>query len=39
MLTRMDGNAYAIIGHVRRVLREAGVSDEEISEFTAAATI
>jgi hypothetical protein len=33
-----DGNAYTVLGHVRRALREAGVSDEEISQFMAEAT-
>ncbi|HEX6758529.1 MAG TPA: hypothetical protein VF086_08980 [Propionibacteriaceae bacterium] len=38
VLTGTDGNAYAIIGRVRRALHEAGVSDVEVEEFTAEAT-
>ena len=34
-LTGHDGNAFFVIGRVRQALREAGVSEEEISEFTA----
>jgi hypothetical protein len=37
-LSGEDGNAFAIIGRVRAALREAGVSSDEIAEFTAAAT-
>jgi hypothetical protein len=33
-----DGNIYAVLGRVRRALREARVSDEEVSRFTAKAT-
>ena len=29
-----DGNAYAILARVRRALREHGVPDEEIRQFT-----
>jgi hypothetical protein len=38
MLTGTDGNAYAIIGRVRRALQAADVSDAEVEEFTADAT-
>jgi hypothetical protein len=37
-LAGRDGNAYAIIGHVQRALRDAGVSGEEVSQFHAEAT-
>lgn len=37
-LTGNDGNAFAILGSVRRALRNAGVSDEEIAEYTAQST-
>jgi hypothetical protein len=37
-LTGEDGNAFAIMGAVRRALRRAGVSDEEIAEYTAQST-
>lgn len=33
-----EGNAYAVLGRVRRALREARVSDEEASRFTAETT-
>lgn len=33
-----DGNAFAILGTVRRALRRAGVSQEEIKEFSDEAT-
>jgi len=33
-----QGNAYAIIGRVRRALREAGVSDEEVKQLSDEAT-
>ena len=29
-----DGNVFAIIGRVRRALRNGGVSDQEIDQFT-----
>jgi hypothetical protein len=32
-LVGRDGNAFAIIGRVRRALREAGVPEEEIRRF------
>lgn len=34
-LTGHDGNAYAIMGAVSSALRRAGVSGEEIKEYTA----
>lgn len=37
-LTGEDGNAFAIMGAVRRALRRHGVSAEEISEYTAEST-
>lgn len=33
-----DGNAFSILGNVRRALKEAGASPDTISEFTAKAT-
>ncbi len=33
-----DGNAYSILGRVRRALREAGASTEYIERYTAQAT-
>ena len=33
-LSDEDGNAFAIIGHTRRSLREAGVTQDEICAFT-----
>lgn len=33
-----DGNAFAIMGAVRKALRRAGVSVEEIDEYTKAST-
>jgi hypothetical protein len=33
-LTGQDGNAYAILGRVRRALTRADVPEEEIDEFT-----
>jgi len=33
-----DGNAFFIIGRVSRALRRAGVSDDDINEFTEEAT-
>ena len=33
-----DGNAFAILGRVRRALREAGVGKAEVDAFTAEAT-
>ena len=33
-LSGEDGNAFFIIGRVRKALRRAGVSDEEIELFT-----
>jgi hypothetical protein len=37
-LTGTDGNAFAVLGRVRRALLETGVSDEEVKEFTDGAT-
>lgn len=37
-LTGEDGNAFMIIGLVQRALRDAGVSEEEVSRFCAEAT-
>ena len=36
-LTGEDGNAFAVLGHVRRALQSAGVQDE-VSEFMEEAT-
>jgi hypothetical protein len=33
-LSESDGNAFAVIGAVRRALRKAGVPDEKIKEFS-----
>jgi len=33
-LSGEDGNAFFIIGRVRRALRKAGVPDEEVEQFT-----
>jgi hypothetical protein len=37
-LTGTDGNAYAVLGRVRRALRDAGVSESEVEKFTSEAT-
>lgn len=37
-LTGNDGNAFAIMGAVRKALRRANVSSEEIAEYTAQST-
>lgn len=37
-LTGQDGNAFAIMGAVRKALRRAGISKEEQDAFTAEAT-
>ncbi len=37
-LTGTDGNAFSIIGAVRRALREAGVERDEIDTFRKEAT-
>jgi hypothetical protein len=37
-LTGSDGNAFAILGKVRRALRDAGVATEEIERYTNEAT-
>lgn len=36
--TGEDGNAFILIGRVRRALRKAGASQEEITEFSNQAT-
>ena len=33
-----DGNAFSIMGAVRKALRRAGVSSDEIAEYTAQST-
>lgn len=33
-LTHQDGNAFFIIGRVRKALKDGGVSNEEIDAFT-----
>jgi len=33
-----DGNAFAVLGHVQRALREAGWTQENIEAFRAEAT-
>ena len=37
-LTGADGNAYAIMGAVSQALRRAGVSAEQIQEYTMEST-
>lgn len=37
-LVGSDGNAFAILGKVRKALRRAGVSNEKIEQFTEEAT-
>ena len=37
-LTGEDGNAFAIIGKVRRAIKEAGATPEQLEEFTTQAT-
>ena len=37
-LSGEDGNAFAILGLVRRELRRAGVSEDDCAAFTAEAT-
>jgi len=37
-LVGRDGNAFAILGRVRKALRDAGVPDDEIRRFTEEAT-
>ena len=36
-LSDSDGNAFAILGRVRKALRQANVSDAEIETFTSEA--
>jgi uncharacterized protein len=38
-LVGTDGNAFAILGTVRKALKKAGVSQEQIDEFTTDATM
>jgi len=33
-----DGNAFVVLGQVRRALKNAGISEEEIKKFTDQAT-
>ena len=33
-LSDNDGNAFAILGRVRKAMRRAGISDDEITEFS-----
>lgn len=33
-LSEMDGNAFSIIGATRKALRRAGVSEDEIQQFS-----
>jgi len=37
-LTGGDGNAFAVLGKVRKALKRAGVDRAQIDEFTAEAT-
>ena len=37
-LTGVDGNAFVVMGAVRKALKRAGVSGDEIESFTAEAT-
>lgn len=37
-LSERDGNAFAILGRVRRALENHGISQEEIKQFTDEAT-
>jgi hypothetical protein len=37
-LTGTDGNAFAVLGTVRRALRRAGLPTQEIDQFIAEAT-
>ena len=37
-LTGMDGNAFVLLGKMRCVLKKAGYSQEEITQFTDEAT-
>jgi hypothetical protein len=32
-LSQVDGNAYAIMGAAQRILKQAGATPEEISEY------
>jgi hypothetical protein len=37
-LTKIDGNAFALIGTARKTLRKAGYSDEQLEQFKKEAT-
>ena len=37
-LTGEDGNAFAVMGAVRKALRRAGVSADEVAEYTKEST-
>jgi len=37
-LVRVDGNAFSILGQVRKAMRQAGVPAEQIKEFMTEAT-
>jgi hypothetical protein len=37
-LTGTDGNAFAVLAKVRRGLKDAGATSDDIEEFTSAAT-
>ena len=37
-LVGVDGNAFSVMGYVKRAMRESGFSPEEISEYIAEAT-
>jgi hypothetical protein len=37
-LTGEDGNAFAILGRVKRALKDAGASSEDLAAFVAEAT-
>ena len=37
-LSAQDGNAFIVIGAVRKALRHEGISNEEIEDFTTEAT-
>ena len=37
-LIGLDGNAWAILGRVRKALYKAGVSEDELNQFMANAT-
>lgn len=37
-LTGADGNAFAVLGQVRKALKRAGVSEADVTAFTEEAT-